>query len=104
MSRVELIRQLKSGPGPYVHSTCSLIKDSAVNECNFQVIFNLRVAIVTLNVKELFLWFVAEVIPMARSHSLCCSQVLFCQAGPNLDYFQKSIQGENTGSKYLGWT
>lgn len=48
-----------------MHFTCSLIKDSAVNERNFQVIFNLRVAIVTLNVKELLLWFVAEVIPMA---------------------------------------
>lgn len=66
MSRVELIRQLKSGPGPYTHSTCSLIKDSAVNESTFQVVFNLRVAIVTLNAKELFLQFVAELIPMAH--------------------------------------
>lgn len=66
MSRVKLIRQLKSGPGPYTYSTCSLIKDFAVNECTFQIIFDLRVAIVTLNAKESFLQFVAEVILMVH--------------------------------------
>lgn len=37
----------------------------------FQVIFNLRVAIVTLNAKELLFLFVTEVVPMARWQPCC---------------------------------